>query len=102
MILRTTLILSALAIGVSGASAKVASTKGSSAKAVFEKGASGKVESAQVPHFTHSGGRHSDSHRHLQRWNNMYPGAARHSGANDSRGYVRNSGPRFHGPHRDW
>ncbi len=77
MILRATLILSALALGVTSAAAKVET-------------------------FTHSGGRHSDSHRHLQRWNNMYPGAARHSGANHSQGYVRNSGPRFHGPHRDW
>jgi hypothetical protein len=97
MILRTTLILSALAIGVSGASAKGASAKGASAKSV-----SAKVETAKAPHFTHSGGRHSESHRHFQRWDHPHTGLARHSGSNHSQGYVRNSGPRFHGPHRDW
>ena len=94
MILRTTLILSALALGVTGAHAK-----GASANA---KGASKKVETSKVAPFTHSGGRHTDSHRHFQRWDHPHTGLARHSGSNHSQGYVRNSGPRFHGPHRDW
>lgn len=82
MILRTTFILTALALGVTGA---------------YAKNTHAKVES-----FQHSGGRHTDNHRHVQRWDNMYPGAARHSGSNHSQGYVRNSGPRFHGSHQDW
>ena len=82
MILRTTFILSTLALGVTGA---------------YAKNTHAKVES-----FQHSGGRHTENHRTIQRWDNMYPGAARHSGSNHSQGYVRNSGPRFHGSHRDW
>lgn len=77
MILRTTILLSALALGVVSAS-------------------------AQVTHHFQTGGHHSDSHRHLQRWNHPHTGLARHSGSNHSQGYVRNSGPRFNGPHRDW
>ena len=57
---------------------------------------------AKVETFTHSGGRHTNNHRQIQRWDNMYPGAARHAGSNHGHSYVRNSGPRFHGPHRDW
>jgi hypothetical protein len=94
MILRISIILSALALGVTGVCAKGA--------AATAKGASAKVETSKVAPFTHSGGRHTDSHRHLQRWDHPHTGLARHSGSNHSQGYVRNSGPRFHGPHRDW
>ena len=87
MKLRTLLILLPMALGVTGASAKVETAK---------------VETAKVAPSPRSGGHHTQDRRHIQRWHNMYPGAARHSGSNHSQGYVRNSGPRFHGPHRDW
>lgn len=57
---------------------------------------------AQIHTNPHGQGRHPTGTHHLQRWHS--PNSASHfrAGSNHGHGYVRNSGPRFNGPHRDW